>query len=121
MSGMTKELMRMDARQQVQRAAWLIRSRPVPGADEWETQAWQQSAGEFLDSPTIQIALGQLGVTPVEGAPNPVEDLAAFLPGLDQALDAHDDNPVAATVVTVVAAMVAGLLAGQQARTSRGR
>jgi hypothetical protein len=112
---MTQEITTEDARELVQRAGWLLRSRPVPGADPADAQAWQQTVEEFLHSALIQQALAQTGITAVPGAPEPTDDLAAFFVALEQALGSRLDSPIAVIVATVVAGAIAGFLAGHAA------
>ncbi|ADP82636.1 hypothetical protein [Pseudofrankia inefficax] len=121
MSTLTDEITTEQAHELVQRAAFLIRSRPFEGSDPLQAAGWKRSVEEFLEDLVFERAIGQVGATAPAGAPKATSDVSAFLQGLDHALDAHKDNPVAIAiaviVVTVVGGMIISYVAGEDAGT----
>ncbi|MBL7494425.1 hypothetical protein I6A60_19805 [Frankia sp. AgB1.9] len=111
-----------EARELVQRAAFLIRSRPFEGSDPLQAAGWKRSVEDFLEDLVFERAIGQVGVTPPTGAPKATSDVSAFLQGLDHALGGHEDNPavivavaITAIVVTVVGGIIVSYIAGEDA------
>jgi hypothetical protein len=84
----------------VERAAILLRFRPVPGSDPEQARKWLRSVAEFLSSAALRQVLKALGVQPPADLAKPVEDQSPVLDHLAQLLDGGEDNP--AVIIPVV-------------------
>jgi hypothetical protein len=100
------EISGAEARDLVQRAAVLLRLRPVPGADRAQTSRWLDEVLAFLQSAAMARQLHSVGLTP----PTDFETLLDQGPLLDHlagSLDSHEDfAPVMLIPVAVEAAYI---------------
>lgn len=110
MSIVKNEITEVEARRLVQRAAVLMRMRPVPGSDHEQAKEWLDRVLAFLHSTAMLQLLHQIGVTPPADFCAPVQDQAAVLDHVADSLDSHEDFAPPLAVAVVVELAYLGLL-----------
>lgn len=94
----------------VDRAAVLLRLRPVPGSDPVQARMWLKSVADFFASEALRRVLKSFGVRPPADLAKPVEDQSPVVDHLAQMVGGgHEDSP-ALLVAGLVGAAYLGLV-----------